>query len=181
LYTKEVHLINLENRDMKTIQILLPVIFMLMIISSCEKSEKHATLEDFCNVKPSGWECEIVENNLSLNDIPRNADIPIAIIKFTNPNREFIMFPDSKISPSLTIDFYPINKKQALLNFIKSQQMFSWCIPIYYGETEDYFIITSPCFINNGSFTEEADSCMEDLHEALKGIMTIKDYNLPGY
>jgi len=161
---------------MKATQLSLLVIFMLMIFSSCEESEKHTTLEDFCNVKPSGWECEIIEDNFSLNDIPKNADIPVAIIKFKNLTREIDGFPDSKINPSLTIIFYSINKKQALLDFIKSQQLYSWCIPIYYGETEDYFIITSPCFINSGSFTDEANSSISDLHEVLKGIMTIKDY-----
>jgi hypothetical protein len=161
---------------MKTFQIPTLVVCMLMIFSSCEKSEQHATFEDFCKVKPDGWECEIIENNFSLNDIPKNADIPIAIIKFTNPSREFDGFSDSIVNPSLTIDFYVINKKQELLNFIKSQQIFSWCIPIYYGETDDYFILTSPCFINGGSFTEEANSSISDLHEALKSIMTIKDY-----
>jgi len=161
---------------MISFQIPILVVFMVMIFSSCEKSEQHATFEDFCKVKPDGWECEIIENNFSLNDIPKNADIPIAIIKFTNPSREFDGFSDSIVNPSLTIDFYVINKKQELLNFIKSQQIFSWCIPIYYGETDDYFIITSPCFINGGSFTEEANSSISDLHEALKSIMTIKDY-----
>jgi hypothetical protein len=161
---------------MKSFQIPILVVFMLMIFSSCEKSEQHATFEDFCKVKPDGWECEIIENKFSINDIPKNADIPIAIIKFTNPNSEFTGFSDSIVYPSLTIDFYSINKKQELLNFIKSQQVFSWCIPIYYGETDDYFIITSPCFINGGSFTEEANSSISDLHEALKSIMTIKDY-----
>ena len=161
---------------MKSLQISILVVFMLMIFSSCEKSEQHATFEDFCKVKPNGWECEIIENNFSINDIPNNADIPSAIIKFTNPNRKFTGFSDSIINPSLTIDFYTINKKQALLNFIKSQQIFSWCIPTYYGETDDYFIITSPCFINGGSFTDEANSSIRDLHEALKSIITIKDY-----
>ena len=127
-------------------------------------------------VKPKGWECEIIENNFSINDIPKNADIPSAIVKFTNPNREFTGFTDSIVNPSLTIDFYAIHKKQELLNFIKSQQIFSWCIPIYYGETNDYFIITSPCFINGGSFTEEANSSISDLHEAIKSIMTVNDY-----
>jgi hypothetical protein len=151
-----------------------------MIFSSCEKSHRPATLEDFCNVKPDGWECEIIEDNFSLHDIPNNADIPVAIIKFKNLTREFIAFPDSKINPSLTIVFYSINKKHALIDFIKSQQLYSWCIPLYYGETEDYFIISSPCFINSGSFTDEADSCINDLHKALKSIMIVKDYDLIG-
>ena len=165
---------------MKEIHLSLTVIFLLMIFSSCEKVEKRTTLEDFCNAKPNGWECEIIEDNFSLNDMPKNSDFPIAIIKFKNLTREFNGFPDSKINPSLTIVFYSINKKQVLIDFIKSQQLYSWCIPIYYGETEDYFIITSPCFINSGSFTDESDSCISDLHEALRGIMTIKDYDLIG-
>ena len=64
----------------------------------------------------------------------------------------------------------------ALIEFIKSQQLYSWCIPMYYGETKDYFILTSPCFINGGAFTDEANDCISDLHEALISIITINVY-----
>lgn len=138
------------------------------------------TLDEFCAIAPNGWECEIITSNFNTHDIPQNADTPIAIVKYLNRNVEFTNYDDTKVNPSLIIDFYTIGRKQDLIDFIKSQLLYSWCTPIYYGETKDYFIITSPCFINGGSFTEEANSCIMDLHEALKSIITINDYNIIG-
>jgi hypothetical protein len=63
---------------------------------------------------------------------------------------------------------------------IESQQIYSWCIPIYYGETKDYFILTSPCFINGGNFTEQADSSIVDLQNALNTVITKKNYDFIG-
>lgn len=153
---------------------------MLIILLSCEKNDNNPTLEDFCSIIPNDWECEIIKDNFNANDIPRNADTPIAIIKYFNPNIECTINVDHKFNPSLILDFYPIDQKQLLIYLIKSQVLYSWCIPIYYGETEKYFIITSPCFISGGSFTDEANSCIDDLHTALKSIITINDYNFIG-
>lgn len=161
---------------MKYLQLLL--VFSFVFLVACEKDDKNLSLQDFSSVIPNGWVCEIIESNFELNDIPKNAENPIAIIKYRNINREFIKYVDTKVNPSLTLNLYPINQKKELIDFIKSQQIFSWCIPIYYGETNNYFIITSPCFINNGTFTNEADSSINDLHESLKTILTVKEYDL---
>ena len=156
----------------------------IMLIISCDKenyvTHKSPTFEDFCSIAPNGWECEISTSDFNIYDIPQNADTPIAIIKYLNPNVEFTRYTGTKVNPSLTIIFYDIKFKQDLIDFIKSQQAYSWCIPIYYGETKDYFIITSPCFINGGAFTDEANACIKDLHDALKSIITINDYNFCG-
>lgn len=156
------------------------IISLLIILLSCEKKDNNPNLEDFCSVIPNGWECKIIQDKFNANDIPRDAITPIAIIKYKNQSREFTGFVDVKITPSLILDLYSIQQKEELIQFIRSQQMYSWCIPMYYGETEKYFIITSPCFINGGSFTEEANSCIEDLHSALKSIITVNEYNFVG-
>lgn len=163
---------------MKTIS--LPFFFVFIFLLSCGKNKNNPRLEDFCSVRTSDWDCEIIQDNFDFNDIPKNTVSPFAIIKYKNSNREFTKFSNTKINPSLILDFYRIEQKDELINFIKSQQEYSWCIPIYYGETKDYFIITSPCFINNGSFTDKADSYISDLQNALKKIITINDYNLIG-
>jgi hypothetical protein len=160
-------------------KIALMFVFSLTLFS-CDKDGNNPTLEDFCSVAPTDWECEIIKDNFSRSDIPQNTDNPIAIIKYTNPSREFTRFDGTKVNPPFILDLYSIRQKEELIDFIKSQQMYSWCIPIYYGETKDYFIITSPCFINGASFTDEADSCISDLHAALKGIITINDYDFIG-
>lgn len=153
------------------------IIFISFSFLSCEKEEINPTLNDFCNIKPVGWDCEIVKNDFDINDIPKNAKEPVAVIKYKNTNREVIHLSGTKFYPSLILDLYPIEQKQELMDLIKSQQFYSWCIPIYYGETKDYFILTSPCFINAGTFTEQADSSIKDLQKALDKIITKHNYN----
>lgn len=153
---------------------------LLLTLFACEKVIMDTKIEDFCSVKPDGWNCEIIESNFNPNDIPQNADTPIAIVKYYNSNREFDGIGQRNVNPSLTLNFYPIDQKDDLVNFIKSQQIFSWCIPIYFGETKDFFIITSPCFKNSGIFTENANSSIADLYAALDKIIIKKDYNQIG-
>jgi hypothetical protein len=151
------------------------------LLVSCEKNESDPSINDLCAVAPIGWESEIIKDNFNENDIPKNTPQPIIIIKYVNQDKKFTYFAGgTEIHPSLKLNLYPITKKGELIAFIKSQQIFSWCIPIYYGETKEYFIITSPCFINEGSFTSDANSCINDLHTALKSIISVKDYGLIG-
>jgi len=157
--------------------ILLFIISLLIALISCEKEENKSNLTELCNVRPDGWECEIITDDFNSNDLPRDAGKPLAIIKFKNPEREFLRYHDRIVNPSLILDLYNINQKHELIDFIISQQVFSWCIPLYYGETEDYFIITSPCFVNYGAFTEEANSLIEDLHTSLKSLIVVKEYD----
>jgi len=145
-------------------------IFVMISFLSCEKDIKNPTLDDFCNIKPNGWECEIIQENFDPNDFPRNNPVPYAIVKYSNPNRECLSL-NMKITPSLILDMYPIKQKEELIGLVKSQMMYSWCIPMYYGETKDYFIITSPCFNNGGA-------CMTDLQNALKNVITVNDYKI---
>ena len=170
----------LNLNEMKTITYSIAMAITLIILFSCDKIITNPSLEEFCSVAPNGWECELITDSFNQNDIPQKADNPVAIIKYKNPSREFERFESTKVNPSLTLDLYSILLKEELIDFIKSQQMYSWCIPTYFGETNDYFIITSPCFINSGSFTDEADSCISDLYKALESLMTINDYDLIG-
>nr|WP_319499664.1 hypothetical protein [uncultured Draconibacterium sp.] len=152
------------------------MLFVLLLFA-CEKDVMNTSLEDFCNVKPDGWNCELIESNFNPGDIPQNADTPLAVIKYYNSNREFNGIGQTNVNPSLILNFYPIERKDDLLSFIESQQVYSWCIPIYFGETKDYFVITSPCFKNSGTFTEEANSSIADLYAALDKIIIKRDYN----
>jgi len=138
--------------------------------------KNHPTLEGFCSIIPSGWECDIIKDNFDVNDIPKNAENPIAIIKYKYLNKEFTVYNNKKSNPSLTLDFYTIDKKNELIEFIRSQQMYSWCIPIYYGETKDFFIITSPCLNNTRKFSDDANTIISNLHSALESIIVKNDY-----
>jgi len=168
--------LNVKNPHSKMTKYI-QVVFLVIIVflSACAEKSSNTALEEFCKVIPEGWECEIIEDDFNENDIPKNTQDPIAIVKYHNTSREFTSFGQT-VYPSLTLDIYPIKDKRELVKFITSQMMYSWCIPTYYGESSDFFVITSPCFINYGTFTEKADSCINDLHVALETILEKKDY-----
>ena len=148
-----------------------------MVITSCEKQYSNADLDEFCSVVPAGWDCQITFDGFNPQDIPASSGQPYAMIYFNNLNRSFLNSEEREEHPSLILNFYPIQQKSSLIALIKSQQIYSWCIPSYYGETQDYFILTSPCFINGGCYTEEANASIEDLQLALESIISKVDYN----
>jgi hypothetical protein len=146
-------------------------------MTSCDNDDKNEynklSFNEFCSIIPDGWNCEIIVSDFNIHDIPHSADTPLAIIKYINPNKEFTRYDNRKQHPSLILNFYDIKEKEELIEFIESQRIYSWCIPWYYGETKDYYIITSPCFINGGCFTEECNNCLKELHASLKKIIII--------
>lgn len=156
-------------------------IFLVIIVyNACERSQENPVIEDFCSVIPDDWSCEIIREQFDQNDIPRNAPEPFAVIRYINENDAVTGMGDVQFSPSLILDVYPIKQKNELIDLVKSQQMYSWCIPVYYGETDDFFILTSPCFINRGTFTEEANTTIKELQESLEKIITVVNYGLIG-
>lgn len=168
---------------MKTKTFLLTLVAGLLMLSvACEKSPQNTEKSDaytaFCSVVPEGWECQVVLDQFNPDDIPASTGEPLAIIKYTNTNRVFMTGENLEVHPSLILNIHSIKEKENLIQLIRSQQLYSWCIPLYYGETETYFIITSPCFINGGCFSEEANTSIEDLFSALESIILKNDYGL---
>ena len=70
------------------------------------------------------------------------------------------------------LNVYSEEKKELLDFIIESQQVASECIPIYYGEVKPYYIVTSPCVINNGDFTDDAQIQVMPLHKKFKDELT---------
>lgn len=163
---------------MKNIKILI-LCFLIIIIStlSCNEddSDPITELDEICSIIPGDWNCVIQTDNFNQTNIPEALDTPKAIITFTNTSEEFTRTSGTMMNPSLKLNFYNIDDKEELQSIIESQSIFSWCIPVYYGETVNFYIVTSPCFINNGCFTKESNECIKDLHVAL--INYFSEYN----
>lgn len=82
--------------------------------------------------------------------------------------------PD-EVQPNLMLCFYPISQKSTLIQIVDESVIFSWCIPIIYDETNEYFIITSPCFRNNGYMGDEVKSYFEPQDSALHVYFSISE------
>jgi hypothetical protein len=158
--------------------LLLMPILLLFILISCEEDNDGDRLKyliDFCGLAPEGWKCEIVENAKDSSKIPRLSPKPLAIVTYNHPERFFSLKDSIRTNPSLILNIHEIKKKESLIQLIENQEMYSWCIPSYYGETDKFFVMTSPCFINGGNYSQEANQTMSDLHLALRD--NLKDFN----
>ena len=134
---------------------------------------------------PQGWNYTIFQNftgeatpssgysiiktqDLKELSLPFELWKPVAIINFTYPSAQFEVAVGEYRHPSLWLYFYNITDKQEIMELIASDSMESWCIPMYFNETAKYIIVTSPCYINGGVFTEEAQRYYTPLENSLK-------------
>ncbi|MCK3684973.1 hypothetical protein [Maribellus sp. YY47] len=166
---------------MKPIPFILMLTLVLLTMLSHGQDTAECKTNVFCELVPDGWECQIIKENFPEDDIPKHTPTPEAIVKYYHPNREFEnmnSIGQERVNPALILNLYPISRKNELSKFIKSQQYLSHCIPVYFGETADYFIITSPCFKNKGVYTEEANSAIADLYKALDCAVVKRKYYL---
>lgn len=173
------------------------LVFIILLngcIQEITKKQSEETLGDeILNIgeaAPKGWNYTITQNFtgeiISANGyskiitqnseemvLPHGLGEPIAIVNFVNLNEEIEYYPDTetgkKHNPSLLLYFYNITEKQEIMKIIDQEKLYSWCIPIYYDETKKYIIVTSPCYINSGIFTDEAKSYYSPLEKSLKG------------
>lgn len=163
-----------------TLKFLLITAFSIMgiiLTSGCINEEKTKVKlgDEILNIGeniPEGWNYTIITKDLEDIERPQGLWEPVAIVNFANPDKEIGYYPDSKNNkkyyPSLQLYFYNITEKQEIMEIIDKEFMHSSCIPIYFGETGKYIIVTSPCYINSGIFTEEARNYYSPLEKSLK-------------
>ena len=120
------------------------------------------------NAVPKGWNYTIITQNLEGLSRPHGLWSPVAIVNFTNPSLDFEVPGGYSQHPSLSLYFYNISEKQEITGTIANESVFSWCIPIYFNETHSYIIVTSPCYINGGVFTDAAQGYYTVLEKSLK-------------
>jgi len=98
---------------------------------------------------------------------PHGLDEPIFRADFSNPSRTFSSHGE-KLCPLIQLYFYDIGSKTHVMQVIEKERLYSWNIPVYFGETEDYVVVTSPSFVNHGVFTEEAKKTIQPMWDVLR-------------
>lgn len=99
--------------------------------------------------------------------IPHSLWKPVAIVNFTNPTIELEEAVDVYINPSLWLYFYDIKEKQEIMDIIDKEIIYSWCVPVYFDETDRYIIVSTLC---NGkaSFSEDFEKSLKEFFEKFK-------------
>ena len=137
---------------------------------SCEKNsdkENSTNIESFCITLPDGWSCEIYQHSLDSLPIPYGdqgrLENPFAIIEYTYSSLEY------SDSCPFWLQVYDISEKDMLEIIIDNSRIYSWCIPMFFGENERYYVITSPCYLYSKCWT---DNNINPLLQELKGLFT---------
>jgi hypothetical protein len=120
---------------------------------------------------PPGWKLDVIEQEGEKGH-PHGLDEPLFRADFTNPHQQ-ILAPSSgntprKLNPRIQLYFYGLDSKSHVMKVIERERKYSWDIPIYFGETKDYLVVTSPSYVNYGVFTEDAKKKIRPMWEVLR-------------
>ena len=132
---------------------------------------------------PKGWQCSLIQEPGKMGHAT-GLDEPAFRLDFTNPKETFTDNWRSNAMclhhPSLRLDFYPLAAKERILNTIDAERVHSGEIPTYYAETQDYILVTSPAWINEGYHSEEAQKLLAPLEQALRKLWPIPQQGRSG-
>jgi hypothetical protein len=130
------------------------------------------------------WECVVVQQD-GQKGHPHGLDEPLFRVDFRNPHSSFPARwkrdEPKDLNPSIQLYFYDAAEKAHVMEVIHKERLYSWNIPIYFGETKDYVVVTSPPYVNQGVFTEKAKAAIRPLWEVLrKNIPNEEDQSVEG-
>jgi hypothetical protein len=146
---------------------LLLFLYVQEVIKVEGKDKISSDLTGLYEIIPDGWDCAVLTEDLDRIERPHGLLVPAVIVEFLN-RKEEISCNNKKINPCLKLYFYNISEKEHIKGIIKKESFYSWNIPVYFDETKSYIVVTSPSYINNGIFTEEAKKCYGPLEKSLK-------------
>ena len=120
---------------------------------------------------PGGWTVEFdLDPNISI--IPHGMNMPLFAGYFTDSTRLLDCEATVREYPHLFLYFYSITQKDIIDSIVAEESVFSWCIPVLYGQTDSLYIISTPCYTNGGCFSDRHKEMIAPLHEALGKYFT---------
>ena len=147
---------------------------LLCIVAGCTSQatspREDALISEICAELPQGWTCTI-EQASARKGHPHGLEEPLFRTDFTNPHKAFespFAGVRKKLNPIIQLYFYDIASKAHVMEVIEKEREHSWDIPIYFGETEKYIVVTSPAYVNYGVFSEDAKKAIRPMWQALR-------------
>ena len=147
---------------------------LLCIVAGCTSEatspREDALISEICGELPQGWTCTIEQAN-GKKGHPHGLEEPLFRTDFTNPHQAFespFAGGRKKLNPLIQLYFYDIASKAHVMEVIEKESAHSWDIPIYFGETEKYIVVTSPAYVNYGVFSEDAKKSIHPMWKALR-------------
>lgn len=116
---------------------------------------------------PSGWQCT-VNTQEGEKGHPHGLQEPVMRMDLTSPEQSFLGFREARLSPLIQLYLYDIADKPHVQEVVEKEKVLSLDIPIYFGETEKYIVVTSPAYVNHGIFTDEAKQTIRPMWNVLR-------------
>jgi hypothetical protein len=132
---------------------------------------------------PAGWNCAMYQSD-QVTAVPHGLGKPVfeVVTSNTNVSFSFVKFPNAPRpamqSPIIPLYFYRHNDKLEVMKIIEKEAMYSWSIPVYFGETDEFVVVTSPAFVNGGVFTHEARLALRPMWKVLRDLIPKKERTL---
>ena len=128
---------------------------------------------------PKGWQCVVVREQ-GQKGHPHGLREPVFRADFSLPDQQFDArrgLQEKSLNPRVQLYFYAIGSKADVMKVIDRERIYSWNIPIYFGETQKYLVVTSPSYVNHGVFTEEAKKAIRPMWAVLRQHIENKEDN----
>jgi hypothetical protein len=69
---------------------------------------------------------------------------PLFRADFVNPTATLDTNRGTKVNPTIPLYFYDIADRPKVMEVVRKEMIYSWDIPVYFGETDRYVVVTSP-------------------------------------
>ncbi len=137
-----------------------------------------AVIRDLRVQLPVGWECAARRGD-AVKSVPHGLERPLFEWVASNTNVVFEGLQDTpnpaRRSPVISLYFYPQAEKADVLKIIEKEALYSWNIPIYFGESDEFVVVTSPGLVNGGVFTAEARRALQPMWKVLRQFLPNKE------
>jgi hypothetical protein len=122
---------------------------------------------------PVGWDCTVLQGD-DVKLVPHGLKQPLLQFVASNTNVSFVKdpgAPQGTKSPVIPLYFYRQTEKAEIMKIIEKESVLSWNIPVYFGETDEFVVVTSPAYVNGGVFTPEARRALHPMWQVLRDVI----------
>lgn len=142
-----------------------------IVFAGDSKNVEPGILRELRAHLPPGWTFTVHQGDKT-NFVPHGLEKPVFQIVAVNTNVS-LQFPDAHkgskaLNALIPLCFYRQSEKPEILKAIEKESVYSWSIPLYFGETDDFVVVTSPAFVNGGVFTPEARRALRPMWKVLR-------------
>ena len=159
------------------INLLLGAIPLLAALTGDSTNVEPQIVRDIRAKLPAGWNCAFYKGK-DVKLVPHGVDKPVFQVVATNTNLTFekaLLSRVTKQNPVIPLYFYRHGEKAGLMKIIERERFGSWNTPTYFGETDEFVVVTSSGLVNAGVFTPEARHALGPMWKVLRELIPKKE------